>query len=148
MTTSLLDVTAGLRACLFTLGGTPFALDVAAAREVAVFDAVTPVPRAPACVVGVANLRGDVVPIVDARGRLGLPERPDARSLRTLVVAAAGCEIALEIDAVLGLEGFADVAAPEGAAAPAWAAGTVEYDGRRVTVLDPARLVQALQREG
>ena len=147
MTASLLDVGAGLRACVFTLGGTTFALDVTSAREVAVFEAVTPVPRAPAAVVGVANLRGDVVPIVDARARLGLPPRPAARSLRTLVVAADGCEIALEIDAVLGLEGFAEVAPPEGAAAPAWVAGTVEYDGRRVAVLDPAGLVRALQGE-
>lgn len=147
MSTSLLDVSAGLRACLFTVGGVTFALDVRSAREMAVFEAITPVPRAPAALLGVANLRGDVVPIVDARPRLGLPARALARPLRALVVAGDGSEIALVIDAVVGLEAFSDVTPPsEGEAAP-WVAGTVEHAGQRVTVLDAAALARVLRGE-
>ena len=147
MSTSLLDVTAGLRACLFTVSGVTFALDVRSAREMAVFEAITPVPRAPAAVLGVANLRGDVVPIVDARARLGLPVRALSRPLRALVVAGDGSEIALVIDGVVGLEAFTEVTPPSEGETAAWAAGTVEHAGQRVTVLDAAALARALRGE-
>lgn len=147
MTTDLLDIGAGLRACVFTLGGASFALDVSSVREVAEFEDVTPVPRAPAAVVGVANLRGEVMPIVDARSRLGLPLRSPAPPLRTLVMRAADFEVALVIDAVMALETFTAVAPPPDGAA-GWVQGAVEHAGRRVTLLDAAHLLRALQGEG
>ena len=62
------------RACLFALAGARFAVDVRSAREVVVFDDITAVPLASPHLVGVANLRGTVMPIVDVRDMLGLPE--------------------------------------------------------------------------
>ncbi len=61
------------RACLVMLGGRPFAVDVADAREVVVLDTTTAVPGAPPAVLGVMNLRGHVLPVVEARPLLGLP---------------------------------------------------------------------------
>ena len=52
---------------LLYLGGETFAIDVRQAREVVGFEDATPVPLAPPHVLGVANLRGEVVTIVDAR---------------------------------------------------------------------------------
>src|SRR5258705_5630126 len=75
-----------LRACLFALSGARFAVDVRSAREVAVFDDLTAVPRAPRLLLGVANLRGTVVPIVDVGPLLDLPELRPARTVRTLVL--------------------------------------------------------------
>jgi len=45
------------------VAGQPFAIDVTQVREVAIFEGWTTVPLAPPHLVGVANLRGDVVPI-------------------------------------------------------------------------------------
>jgi purine-binding chemotaxis protein CheW len=61
------------RACVVLLGGRPFAVDVTDAREVVVLETTTPVPGAPAAVIGVMNLRGNVLPVVEARPLLGLP---------------------------------------------------------------------------
>ena len=64
---------AGIRACVFVLADRVFAVEVSHAREVGVLDDYTVVPRAPAHVLGVTNLRGRVLPIVDIRPLLGLP---------------------------------------------------------------------------
>src|SRR5512134_499408 len=74
------------RACLFSLAGARFAVDVRNAREAVLFDERTAVPLAPRHLVGVANLRGTVMPIVDVRGLLGLPGSRPGRSVQTLVI--------------------------------------------------------------
>jgi purine-binding chemotaxis protein CheW len=97
------------RACLFALGGSRFAVDVRSAREVVLFDEITAVPRGPRHLVGVANLRGTVMPIVDVRALLGLPDAGPARGARTLVVRAGALQAAVVVDTVLGLEPFEEV---------------------------------------
>ncbi len=150
MTEALRQAPPAARACVFTLDGAAFALPVESVREVVVFEETTPVPRAPAHVVGVANLRGEVMPVVDPAPRLGLGGRPRDRRLRTLVVAGPA-PVALVIDDVLGLAGFDDVLAPGDAARRTYGAlalGLLRLDGGLVTLLDASRLVGALRGEG
>ncbi|GFO56828.1 chemotaxis protein CheW [Geomonas sp. Red276] len=57
----------------FTLDGELFAMDIVKVREVLDYTGVTRVPRTPDFVLGVINLRGHVVPVVDLRLKFGLP---------------------------------------------------------------------------
>ncbi|HYS15524.1 MAG TPA: chemotaxis protein CheW [Candidatus Binatia bacterium] len=148
MTTSLLDSSAAVRACVFTLAGEPFAIDVTQVREVAIFEEWTSVPLAPPHLLGVANLRGEVVPIADARSVLELPARRGARKLWTLIVEAEGFEVALVIDGEVSLEAFGgimtlDESSPQPHAP--WALGFLLDGERLVPLLDPARLLRALR---
>jgi purine-binding chemotaxis protein CheW len=150
MTTSLLDTSAAVRACVFTLADEPFAIDVTQVREVAIFEEVTTVPLAPRHLVGVANLRGEVVPIADPREVLGLSARSSGRKIRTLIVEAEGFEVALVIDEEVSLEAFGgitplDESSPEPYAP--WALGFLPDGERLVPLLDPARLLRALREE-
>jgi chemotaxis signal transduction protein len=150
VTTSLLDSSATVRACVFTLAGEPFAVDVTQVREVAVFQEWTTVPLASPHLVGVANLRGDVVPIADARGVLKLAARQSGHKLWTLIVEAEGCEVALVIDGAVSLEAFGGIAGlDESSPQPhaEWALGFLPDGERLIPLLDPARLLRAL-REG
>lgn len=58
----------------FTLAEELFALDIGKVREVLDVSTVTRVPGTPSFVRGVINLRGNVVPVVDMRRKLGMPE--------------------------------------------------------------------------
>ena len=49
-----------------------FAIDLRHVREVFEIESITPVPGMPASLVGVANLRGTVIPLADVRPSLGL----------------------------------------------------------------------------
>jgi purine-binding chemotaxis protein CheW len=63
--------TGSWRVCLVTLGGELFAVDLRQVREVFEVEAITPVPGMPSSLVGVANLRGTIVPLADLRLSLG-----------------------------------------------------------------------------
>jgi chemotaxis signal transduction protein len=144
------EATPAIRACLFSLAGLAFAVDVRSAREVAVFDEITMVPRASRYLIGVANLRGTVLPIVDIRSTLGLEETRLPRSIRTLVVRDGSLVVATVVDSVLGLESFDSILPPDSptAALPRWArqfaAGWIDWAGEIVPILDVPRLLAAL----
>jgi purine-binding chemotaxis protein CheW len=64
--------TGTMRAAIVTLGGELFTIDLQNVREVFVVESITPVPGMPAGLVGVTNLRGSVVPLLDLRQMIGL----------------------------------------------------------------------------
>jgi len=86
--------------CTFRVGGEDYALDIMRVREIIHPLPITPVPRAPIFVEGVIRLRGDVIPVLDVRKRLGLAVTPATRKSRFLVVNVAGRRIALVVDEV------------------------------------------------
>jgi purine-binding chemotaxis protein CheW len=131
------------RACLVVLGGRRFAVDVADAREVVVLDATTPVPGAPAVVVGVMNLRGNVLPVVEARPLLGLPVR--TATDRALVLADGEHRAAVLVEAVLGLTTL-DVAPLPAADGDLTAGEVIADSGGRATLLDARAVLAALRR--
>ncbi len=135
------------RACLVLLGGRPFAVDVVQAREVVVLDATTPVPGAPAPLVGVMNLRGSVLPVVEARPLLGLPVHATPDRPRALVLADGDHRAAVVIERVLGLTAFDDVQPASDPEPGALAVGElVDEAGARATVLDARALLTAVRR--
>ena len=60
---------------VFTLDGQRYAIPLAAIEKVFPTVEITPIPKAPEIVLGLVNIRGRVVPVVDIRRRFGLPER-------------------------------------------------------------------------
>lgn len=86
------------RICLLTLGGELFAIDLRHVREVFELESVTPVPGMPSTLVGVANLRGTVMPLADLRPSLGIPA---TAALPFVVVVRHGQQqVGILIDAV------------------------------------------------
>ena len=69
---SAAETAASTQYLTFKLGEEIFALDVAEVREILDFTSVTKVPRTPAFMRGVINLRGSVVPVMDLRLKFGM----------------------------------------------------------------------------
>jgi purine-binding chemotaxis protein CheW len=74
----------------FRLAKEEFAVAIERVREVLRAPAITEVPRAPADVLGVMTVRGEVVPVIDARARLGVPADRGAGGRIVIVDAGAG----------------------------------------------------------
>jgi len=70
----------------FRLGEDAYALPIERVREVVRLRPITPMPRVPSAVRGVISLRGEVVQVVDLRGRLGMESAPAARTSRIIVL--------------------------------------------------------------
>jgi purine-binding chemotaxis protein CheW len=82
----------------FKLEDEIFALDISKVREVLDFTAITKVPKTPAFMRGVINLRGSVVPVVDLRLKFGM-----ARTEQTVNTCIIITEVSLDGDTtVLG----------------------------------------------
>lgn len=64
-----------VRVCLFTMGDDLFAVPVELLTEIIISQKIFPVPTTPPHVLGVINLRGNIVPIVDIRTALSLPRQ-------------------------------------------------------------------------
>ena len=86
--------------CTFRIGGEDYAIDIMRVREIIHPLPITPVPRAPAFVEGVIRLRGDVIPVLDVRKRLGVAAASPTRKSRFLVVNVAGRRVGLVVDEV------------------------------------------------
>jgi purine-binding chemotaxis protein CheW len=87
----------------FTLNRQPYALRLASVRQVLRMVEVTPLPKAPAIVLGVINLHGTVVPVLSIRRRVGLTEGEASLSDQLIVADAASRRVALVVDAVTGV---------------------------------------------
>ena len=70
----------------FRLGEEVFALEITQVREVLDYTPITRVPRMPAFMRGVINLRGSVVPVVDLRLKFGMSATE--RTLNTCIIIA------------------------------------------------------------
>jgi purine-binding chemotaxis protein CheW len=82
----------------FGLAGETFAFPVTAAQEVVRVGTITRVPHAPFPVRGIINLRGQVVPVVDLRVRLGLPATDIGRQSRILITQIRNRVLGLLVD--------------------------------------------------
>jgi purine-binding chemotaxis protein CheW len=69
---------------VFKVAGAEYAIPASEVMQMESFTGATPVPGAPAHVAGLVQVRGRVVPVVDARARFGLP--PVDRTLDSRVV--------------------------------------------------------------
>jgi purine-binding chemotaxis protein CheW len=124
---------------LLRLGGHEYALPLGCVVEVVRMAALAPVPDAAAHVLGLLDLRGRVVPVLDLRRRLGLPPAEPGLSTPICVVEAGG-GFGLVADAVTDVRPLLGAVERLGASGDGPVAGVAHVDGRLVSVLDPARL--------
>lgn len=89
---------AEIQAACFRLAGGVYALDIRRIKEVIRPQKVTPVPKSPAFIEGVINLRGMVIPVIDLRRRFNLPRPGDDRRARVIICVVERKTIGLLVD--------------------------------------------------
>ncbi len=89
-----------LQIVVFELGAERYGVDIATVYEIIRYQPITAVPRAPAFVEGIINLRGRIIPVVDLRARLGLTTSEMTKATRIVVAETAGTRVGLIVDGV------------------------------------------------
>jgi len=108
-----------LQLVIFVIEGERYALSLPAVERVLLMVAVSPLPQAPAVALGVINLHGQVIPVLDIRRRFGLPPRDYGLTAHLLVARTSRRTLALPVDEVLGVrEIAADAVIPPDAVLP------------------------------
>lgn len=86
--------------CTFHVGDLFLGVSVLSVQEVLRSQEMTRVPIAPPSVVGLINLRGQIVTALDMRRRLRLPERPSDRLPMNVVIRVGEGAISLLVDEI------------------------------------------------
>jgi purine-binding chemotaxis protein CheW len=86
MITTQHDASSQIQYLTFRVAGEEYAISILNVREILAFEAVTPVPNAPAAIRGVMNLRGFVVPVIDLAAKLALPPTKTTRTTCNVIV--------------------------------------------------------------
>ncbi|MEW6599291.1 MAG: chemotaxis protein CheW [Pseudomonadota bacterium] len=84
----------------FEIGGQEFCIDIRSVREIRGWAPATPMPHSPEYIVGVINLRGMVMPVIDLRSRLGLGQTEPTERHVIVVIQADGRTAGLLVDGV------------------------------------------------
>ena len=102
-----------IQLCVVRIGAESYAVDLKRVEEILPVPVVTPLPRAPRFLEGVVRLRGEVLPVVDARKRLEVTSsavqqlKPSGKPKRTerLVVCRIGARrIGMLVDGVTSVQ--------------------------------------------
>lgn len=89
-----------LQLVTFEVGDEEFAIDILAVQEINRMLSITRVPQSPACVEGVINLRGRIIPVLDLRERFAMEPKAHGNESRIVVVDVAGRTLGFIVDRV------------------------------------------------
>lgn len=88
---------------VFEIAGQRYGLAASAVRELVRAVSIVPLPKAPAIIEGVIDVRGTLVPVLDLRARFRLPARPVEPGDHLVLAEAGPRVVALRADRALGL---------------------------------------------
>lgn len=130
---------------LTRIGGRPAAFPAEDISSIIELAEITPVPRAPEFIAGLAALRSRALTVIDSRLALGLPAQPDTTDMRAPVVEVAGHAYALLVDRVEDVVSrIGDPTPPPAAFGPAWvrvASGMIETSVGPAALIDVPALI-------
>lgn len=132
----------------FELAGQLYGLEILKVQEVLADAEIESVPGAPYQILGVSNLRGSIVTIMDLRRRLGLPDTPVERPICVIVVDAQGGEsVGLRVDRVANVRSIRSSAVkpvPETSTRASGVLGVVTGNNEVLSLLDTNELISPL----
>ncbi|NOQ78143.1 MAG: chemotaxis protein CheW [Gammaproteobacteria bacterium] len=85
---------------LFTLGNESYGVDVLHVQEILQYPEISPVPGSPEYVLGIINLRGEVITVCDIRMMLGLADQAITKETRIVMMELADQKMGILVDNV------------------------------------------------
>jgi purine-binding chemotaxis protein CheW len=85
---------------IFELGEENFGIEIASVEGINKMLEITKIPKAPGYMLGITNLRGSVLPVIDLQKRFGMAEQPQTDETRIVVANMDGIKIGMVVSAV------------------------------------------------
>jgi len=133
----------------FRLEEGEYGVPIAKIQEIDRASKMTRVPRSADYVDGITNLRGEVIPVINARKRFHLPEKQADERTRVIIMEAGGVKTGLMVDSVREVLNLAskDIAPPPASLTTAIdpqyisGIGKVDRDKRMIVLLDVEKIL-------
>lgn len=94
------------RDIIFRIGEHEYGFDVSYVTAIESVVDIVPVPNAPYCILGLMNLRGEVIPVYSLRRRFQLPEKASDGDSKIIVARYDGKPLAFLVDEVIEMTDF------------------------------------------
>ena len=125
----------------FTVGAEEYGLELLRVKEVIRMRQITWLPKAPSCVKGIINLRGDIIPVIDLRDRLGLESQEQTAMTRVIVVEVEGRLVGMVVDSASQVvrvpsDQFDPPPPMAGMATHGFITGVAKMDGKLIITID------------
>ena len=135
------------RDIIFLVGKDEYGLDVQGITAIETMMDIVPVPNAPECILGLMNLRGEVIPVYSLRKRFGMVEMTDMAKNKLIVARYDGKSIALKVDEVMEMQDFEDSAVSETpmiamSARTTYVRAVANKGGKLVLLLEPSGMYE------
>lgn len=90
----------GVQLAVFMLEDQPFAIDIMKIKQIIRPLKITRMPKSPAFMEGVINLRGVVIPVIDMRKRFGMPSRAGEKETKVIIASVERKIVGIIVDDV------------------------------------------------
>lgn len=126
-------------------------------REITRLDNVRPIPQAPAYVMGLINIRGSAIPLIDLHSRFGIAKEKVLVSAEgevgvdhklALITEVDGDTVAFSVDQVREVSVLDQIAAPPQLVTAPFIGGIVNLPDRIIMCLIPERILEKEELQG
>ena len=137
---------------IFKLGEEEYGMDITLVNAIENYTGVVPIPNAPAHILGILNLRGEVIPVYSLRKKFGMSETAATDNTQLLITRTADTAIGYKVDSVSEIMEVAD---SEFQGIPVivknedtgYALGVANKKNRMIVLLDNANILNAQENE-
>lgn len=132
---------------IFSIGEEEYGFDVQLVTAIEPITDIVPVPNAPARVLGLMNLRGEVIPVYSLRRKFLMEECEGSARSKLIVTQYNGKPLAFKVDEVLEMVDFPDEAITQTpiiakSAQTAYVRAIANKQGKLVLLLNPASMYE------
>ncbi len=147
------DLTTADQYLTFQLGAEEYGLEILKVREIIGMMKITAVPRTPEFVLGVINLRGNVIPVIDLRRKFGMEAVEQTEETCVIVVDVGGLETGIVVDRVsdvldIGASSIQDAPSFGAAVDTDFILGIGKTEGRVTILLDIGQVLSSSEIAG
>ena len=137
---------------IFELGAENFGIEIASVEGINKMMEITKIPKAPDYMLGITNLRGIVLPVIDLQKRFGMDEQAQSDETRIVVANMDGVKIGMVVSAVSEVLTIDDkvVEPPPPMVSNVnseFIVGVAKIDKRLVILLDLAKVLSAEEKQ-
>ena len=132
---------------VFRIDEREFGVDINKVNTIEKIPLITRVPGAPYFVMGVINLRGEVIAVVDTRKRMGMDPRPFDDESRIIIMNMEDCVVGITADSATEVVSVSEEQidrdfAASGAKDDDFIEGVARLDQRIIVILDVNKLLK------
>ena len=137
---------------VFELANESYGIDIAVVESIIKMQAITQLPQTPTFIMGVTNLRGTVLPVIDLRLRFGLEAQNDTKRTRIIIVTMGKVKVGVMVDGVSEVLRVADksiepLPAMVSSIHSDFLKGVVRLEDRLIVLLDVEKVLDLEQQK-